>query len=359
MKAAEIEIFEALRADIANGKYTVDCPLPSLRVLAVRHGVSVYAVRRAVEELVRRNLVESRQGSGTYVTRKGQLRKIGLVLPGLAYSDFFRPLVTRFQQLCEKAGYRLLCREEWSAASHRRGREVLDFVHDLVREKVAGVVFQPLEHFPQADYVNRKIAAALDEAGVQLVLVDSDIVPPPNRSRYDVIGINNHDAGVRVAEHLLSLGVTEMRFLLGKNADWNIKNRLRGVASAVMAHGGAWSAANELECDPGDVRAIRRVMSTRTKPEAFVCRGDATAAVLIKTLKKIGRRVPDDVMVVGFDDIAVAAEMDPPLTTIRQPSEAIAASAFRALVGRIAVPSVPPCEIYLPAPLVVRASTRR
>ena len=79
----------------------------------------------------------------------------------------------------------------------------------------------------------------------------------------------------------------------------------------------------------------------------------------MKTLKKLGRRIPEDVMVVGFDDVESAAQMDPPLTTIRQPSEAIAAAAFRALVGRIAVPSLPPCEIYLPAPLVVRASTRR
>ena len=234
---------------------------------------------------------------------------------------------------------------------------MLAFVRSLVKAKVAGVVFQPLEHFPKAGYVNRKIAEALDEAGIPLVLVDSDIVAPPDRSKFDVIGINNHDAGVRAAEHLLSLGVKDIRFLLGPDADWNIRTRLRGVASAVMAHRGKWSEANVLECAPSDRKAIADVFGTDAPPQAIICRGDTTALTLAKTLKRIGKRIPEDVKIVGFDDVAEAAKASPPLTTVRQPSEAIATAAFRALAGRIAVPSLPPCEIYLPAPLVVREST--
>lgn len=358
MKPDVRRIFAFLQEGILQGKFDEDKPLPSLRVLMERYGEPLHTVRSAVDELVRRGLAESRHGSGTYVTKRGMARKIGLVIPGLAYSDFFRPFADRIIQLCAKGGYKPILKDDYARQPRKRAKEVLSFVRELIGEKVAGVVFQPLEHFPSADYVNRKIAEALDEAEIPLVLVDSDIVPPPERSRYDVIGINNHDAGVRVAEHLLSLGVTEMRFVLGKDADWNIKNRLRGVASAVMAQGGEWSERNVLPCEPNDLKAIRAALNGRPKPRAFICRGDTTAAVLVKTLKKLGRRIPADVMVVGFDDVESAAQMDPPLTTIRQPGEAIAAAAFRALVGRIAVPSLPPCEIYLPAPLVVRASTR-
>ena len=359
MTAKERKIVDALRADIANGKFAEDDPLPSIRALATQYGVSAYIARHAIEELARRNLVESRQGSGTYVTKRGQARKIGLVVPGLAYSEFFRPFADRIVQLCEKGGYKPVIREGWSRPSLQRAKEVLSFVRQLIRERVAGVVFQPLEYFPKAGYANRKIAKALDEAGIPLVLVDSDIVPPPERSKYDVVGINNHDAGVRVAEHLLSSGIREIRFLLSRDADYNIRNRMRGVASAVTAHGGEWGEANVLECAPNDVEAIRRAFRARPRPQAFVCRGDATASALAKTLKRLGKRIPEDVTLVGFDDVAVASTMNPPLTTVRQPSEAIAVAAFRALVGRIAVPSLPPCEIYLPAPLIVRASTRR
>ena len=358
MKADVRRIFAFLQEGILRGKFDEDKPLPSLRVLMARYGAPLHTVRSAVDELVRRGLAESRHGSGTYVTKRGMARKIGLVIPGLAYSDFFRPFADRIIQLCAKGGYKPILKDDYSRQPRKRAKEVLSFVKELIGEKVAGVVFQPLEHFPSAGYANAKIAEALDEAEIPLVLVDSDIVPPPERSRYDVIGINNHDAGVRVAEHLLSLGVTEMRFVLGKDADWNIKNRLRGVASAVTAHGGAWLPSNVIESEPNDDKAVRRMLAARPKPQAVICRGDTTAMVLLKTLKRIGKRVPKDVTLVGFDDVEGAAKLDPPLTTIRQPSAAIAAAAFRALVGRIAVPSLPPCEIYLPAPLVVRASTR-
>ena len=352
-------IFTALRQGIADEKFGEDDPLPSLREIAEKHQVSIYVARQAVEELIRRNLVESRHGSGTYVTKRGRARKLGIVIPGLAYSEFFRPFADRMVAHCKRCGYRPVMREDYSRSPRKRAKEVLAFVRELVREHVAGVVFQPLEHFPTAGYANVKIAEALDSAGIPLVLVDSDILPPPKRSRYDVIGINNHDAGMRVAEHLLSQGVREVRFLLGKDADWNIRNRLRGVASAVTAHGYIWSSANVIECDPNDDKAICRVFAARPKPQAVICRGDTTAMVLLKTLTRIGKRVPKDVMLVGFDDVEGAAKLDPPLTTIRQPGEAIAAAAFRALVGRIAVPTLPPCEIYLPAPLVIRTSTRR
>lgn len=358
MTNGERAIVDALRAGIADGRFAADRPLPSIRSLASTYGVSAYVARRAIDELVRQNLVTSRHGSGTYVTKRGLARKIGIVVPGLAYSDYFRSLVDRIGQLCARGGYRPLMRDDWTESSLGRAKEVFGFVRGLIRERVAGVVFQPLEHFPKADYANRKIVEALDGAGIPIVLVDSDIVAPPGRSRYDVVGINNHDAGVRVAEHLLSLGVTEIRFVLGSNADWNIKNRMNGVMSALTARGIAWSGRNVLSCEPNDLQAIRASLRERPKPRAFVCRGDATAAVLIKTLKRLGRCIPEDVMVVGFDDVAVAARTDPPLTTIRQPGAAIAAAAFRALVGRIAAPSLPPCEIYLPAPLVVRSSTR-
>ena len=351
-------IFLSLRQDIADEKFGEDDPLPSLREIAGEHRVSVYVVRQAVEELIHRNLVESRHGSGTYVTKRGKARKLGLVIPGLAYSAFFRPFADRMVALCKQGGYRPVLKECYSRSPRKRAKEVLTFVRELVKERVAGVVFQPLEHFPSAGYANVKIAEMLDKAGIPLVLVDSDIVPPPKRSRYDVIGINNHDAGMRVAEHLLSQGVREIRFLLGKDADWNIRSRLRGVASAVTAHGGAWSSANVIECASNDDKGIRRVFAVRPRPQAIICRGDTTAMDLLKTLKRIGKCVPKDVMLVGFDDVEGAAELNPPLTTIRQPGDAIAAAAFRALVGRIAVPSLPPCEIYLPAPLVVRASTR-
>ena len=64
-------------------------------------------------------------------------------------------------------------------------------------------------------------------------------------------------------------------------------------------------------------------------------------------------------MLTGFADLPVAALMSPPLTTVRQNREQMAQAAVRRLMERIADPSLPPCDIFLPAPLVVRESTRK
>ena len=79
----------------------------------------------------------------------------------------------------------------------------------------------------------------------------------------------------------------------------------------------------------------------------------------MKTLAKLGLRVPDDILIAGFDDVQIASLTMPGLTTIHQPCEDIARETFRALLERIADRTRPAREIYLPAPLVERGSTCR
>ncbi len=94
-------------------------------------------------------------------------------------------------------------------------------------------------------------------------------------------------------------------------------------------------------------------------PDAFVCGNDKTAARLRQTLARLGRKVPEEIMLAGFDDVRCAVTMLPPLTTVHQPCEDIALVAYRALRERMRDPSLPPRRILVPAPLVVRESTHR
>ena len=79
----------------------------------------------------------------------------------------------------------------------------------------------------------------------------------------------------------------------------------------------------------------------------------------MKTLSKLGLRVPGDILLAGFNDVQIASLTMPGLTTIHQPCEDIAREAFRVLLDRIADRTRPAREIYLPAPLVERGSTCR
>ena len=112
--------------------------------------------------------------------------------------------------------------------------------------------------------------------------------------------------------------------------------------------GRAWS-------DSPDEKSLRRLLSGRNSPDAIVCRSDAVAARVMATLRKIGKEVPKDVLVAGFNDIGYAATLD--ITSVKVPSADIARFAFRSLMARMADPSLMPHEQVLPAPLTVRGST--
>ncbi|MEV0222135.1 LacI family DNA-binding transcriptional regulator [Streptomyces sp. NPDC050704] len=159
-------------------------------------------------------------------------------------------------------------------------------------------------------------------------------------------------------EHLLELGHVTVHHLAGPRRWFAARDRLDGWRAALAAHGrdeppvaeGDWSAASgyaagrRLACD-GDVTAV-------------FAANDDMAIGLIRALAEAGRRVPDDVSVVGFDDIPVATYVTPPLTTVRQPFDAVAQAGLKQLVHAIEDPNADPLLTSdPPVELVVRAST--
>lgn len=112
------------------------------------------------------------------------------------------------------------------------------------------------------------------------------------------------------------------------------------------------------ELDASNVGDVRRFLR-KERPDGVICCCDTFAAFFKRTVEQHGKRVPQDVLLAGFDDVQHARIMTPALTTVTQPCEKIAREAFLALLGRIKNPNRPVREILLTAPLVARASTRR
>ena len=351
-------LVDTLKSAILSGRYGLDRPIPSERMLIRRYGHSRITIQHALRELERLGLISRQQGRGTFITKQGANRKIGLIVPGVAYSEFFPPIVSAISRLAQMGNYTLIYGDMASVGSRNLTRFVRKMARKLIDERVAGIVCQPVGGLGDSDRVNKAVFAAFERARIPVVLIDYDCVKPPSRSSHDIVGINNFDAGRRLAEHLLSVGARKIHFVLHGNPAPTTLNRLSGVRMTVEAATARKDRHFVLEAEPDNLAALKRHLKAG-RPDAFVCLNDADAAKLIQTLARVGLSVPRDVLVAGFNDVNIATLTNPPLTTIHQPCEQIAAAAFGRLLARIRNPDLPATEILLPAPLVVRASTVR
>lgn len=349
-------MFDQLKADILNGKYIPGRTFPSIVQLMRRFGVSRVTAVRVTEMLKKEGLVVSRQGRGTFVTGRARLLggAIGLIVPGSCYSEVFPVICQEISRLAQKSGLTLLFGDVSSADPRVRAERALELAQKFAHENVSGVIYQPMEFLDDAEDVNRKILSVFDDAGISVVLIDNDIVQSPARSSYELVSVNSFDVGRRLAEHLIDRGARNLHFLMQPNAAYSIQGRLMGVRS-ICTERNARVVVSDVNV--ADVSAVRRLLRRKPAPDAIICRNDHLAAHLLLTLRKMGRRVPVDVLVTGCNDSPYAAMLEPALTTIRIPCEDIAATAYRFLMERIADPSLPVRECYLKAALIGRAST--
>lgn len=352
-----MRVLKILKSEILSGKYSHTRRFPSETALARRFEVSRSLITQVVGELERFGMVKRRQGSGTFVSNNATSRKIGLIVPGVACTDFFQPIVSEINQLARKEDYTLLFAEVFSMDREERIHQVRELAAEFIKKRVAGVIYEPLAE-PGGKEANEHILRVFKRARIPVVLIDCDIVPFPQRSEYDVVGVNDVEAGAKIAEHLLSVGAKKIHFLICKLCPTTYNNRLYG-AEAALIKAGRFKKGSVLYAEANDLAALKRHIRKNGRPDAFVCSNDAIAAEFRQTLEKAGLSVPKDVLLTGFADMPIAALMTPPLTTIRQERDKMGGAAFRRLLERIGNQSLPAVDIYFPSPLIVRTSTSR
>ena len=349
------QVRRALLADIRSGRFEEGERFPSDAQLVQRFGVSRATVLRAVGELVREGLLCRRRGSGTYLNARRSFGRIGLLIHGSDYCEFFGPFARQVSHLCQRRGLGLLFADLSDGTTLSRIRKVRSVVAEWVKAGVDGVLYQPVELVPDAAKINAAILDVLDRAKVPVVLVDSDVVPAPSRSAYDLAAVNHFEAGRTLGEHLRAVGAKRIAYLNQRDRAPCVLARELGVKTAAA---GLPLAGETLYAGPDDVRAVRQFLKAR-RPDAIACYNDRQATLLVKTLAALGRRVPDDILVAGFDDVNFARLSTPSLTTLHQPCQELADLAFEMLLSRIRNPGRPPRETFLNAPLVVRDSTKK
>ena len=355
------EISRHLEMEIAAGRYHDGDRLPSEVQLVGQFAVSRPTVARALRDLEAAGLVERRAGSGTYVRSNQQrtvaARVLGLLVPGLATTEIFQIICGEIASLARVNDYGLL----WGGSTNPREdtdaslKHAEEICQQFIARKVSGVFFAPAELQPGQAEANTRLAESLREAGIPAVLIDRDLVNFPERSDFDLVGIDNVACGYLLAQHLIKLGCQRLFFVVRPLSAATVNARIAGIREALVRNRLEPAPGWVHTGDPADLKFVRSLVAGR-QADALICANDDTAAVLLRALESQGVRVPQDVRVVGFDDVKYATLVSVPLTTIHQPCRDIAVIAFQTMLKRLTDPALPVQSIALTPRLVVRES---
>lgn len=171
--------------------------------------------------------------------------------------------------------------------------------------------------------------------------------------------------GIELAvRHLTATGCRRIAYV-GAEGDLLFQRRRReGYRAALAAAGLAADPGLEVRSAEADdpaaevLGAVEELLASRAAVDAVLCESDRIAAPVLRSLRRAGARVPEDVSVIGFDDSPLALALDPPLTTVHQPYEELGRGAIELLLARIAGSEVPVGRTLLPPTLTPRSSTR-
>ena len=323
--------------------------LPGERTLARELGYSYMTIRKAVENLVAEGVLYKVPTKGTFVARrdrnKAKTRTIGYFLDsriaGGLSSPYYALIFNALEKETARNGYSLVYFTDSSPSSLSKTLKKLDGVIASSFLRVEGFIQEIKEIVP-------------------VVVIDNSTA---DKTIPSVI-IDNFNAEVESVDYLCSLGHERIGFMTGLEDSDVGKNRYEGYRSGLQKHG---IDIDETLVFRGNftfgsgVSGIEYFLSLdeAQRPTAIICANDSMALGAMSSLHKAGLKVPDDLSVIGFDDIDIASQVTPALTTVAVPVEEIAARAFAMLKSLIDGKPLENRHVALPAHLVKRASSAK
>jgi DNA-binding LacI/PurR family transcriptional regulator len=276
--------------------------------------------------------------------RGERARLVGLMLPELQNPIFPALAEVVTGALVQRSFSPILCARTIGGVSE------VEFLDMLLEHQVSGVIFAG-GNYAMADATHDHYRT-LRERRLPAVLVNAGVVGLgfPSVSTDDAVAVEQAYA------HLVSLGHLRVGALLGPDDHVPSRRKLDALQAAVKATPDVTCEVERTSFSMEGARAAATRLAER-EVTGILCASDVLALGAVRAVRRLGRRVPQDVSVVGFDDSAFMTCTDPPLTTVRQPIEAMGQAVVDLLVQQIQGVGVPPDELLFEPELVVRGST--
>jgi len=275
----------------------------------------------------------------------GRSKLFGLLVSEIT-NPFFPELIQGFENIAVENGYEILV----SSTNYDPVR-MSHCIRRMLERKVEGVAIMTFG-------IEEPLLEQLAKRKVPMVFIDIG----PDRPGVSVLKVDYHHGIRQAVQHLAALGHRHIAFVSGPMRLHSAQSRLAAFSKSMQECGISPEATQIVEGDhtlEGGVIAMEKLLGRQEIPTAVICSNDMTAIGVLHKLYRTGLRVPDDISVIGFDDIHIAEVMMPPLTTVQMSRIDIAKAAFGALRGHVESPEQfqGKREFKIPTDLIVREST--
>ncbi len=273
---------------------------------------------------------------------------IGLVIPDIQ-NPYSATLARGVQDMVFSQGYvPIICNTNGDPEKE------LHVLREIRRRGVDGLIITPPQ-LQVVSEVNRYIRKLLDK-GMPIVFVGNRLNDP----NVDFVTSRAQDGAIQAVNYLVSLGHRAIGFIGGYYTQGIAVGRWLGYQEALIANRipirPEWMIEADLSQEGGE-QALYRLLDLPNPPTAVFAINDLMAIGAITACRKRGVRVPEQMSIVGFDDIPFAALTTPPLTTVAQPTYELGHKAAELLLRRFQQPDLPPQQVILQCTLVIRQTT--
>ncbi|AJJ61664.1 ribose operon repressor [Yersinia aldovae 670-83] len=272
-----------------------------------------------------------------------ETRTIGMLVTASS-NPFYSEVVRGVERSCYERGYSLiLCNTEGDIDRMSRSIET------LMQKRVDGLLLMCTEsHCPSQDILRCY-------PSLPIIMMDW----APFEGVNDVIQDNSLLGGEMATSYLIARGYTRIACIAGPQDKTPAKERLEGYRQAMNRAGLVIPSEYEVVSDfefGGGLVAMKQLLALPKPPEAVFTSNDAMAVGVYQALYQAGLSIPQDMAVIGYDDIEIAQYMTPPLTTIHQPKDSLGELAIDTLIHRLNNPEAEPQILVLTPELMERGS---
>ncbi|MDF7799480.1 GntR family transcriptional regulator [Pontiellaceae bacterium B1224] len=355
-KPRYLQIYDEITVLIRNQTYKVGELLPTENELCQTYEASRPTIAKALGLLAKEKMIRRRAGFGTQVLAPGKSAlTIGLLIPRLHETEIFEPICAGITENANEAGMRMIRPADLSLES--KPKALAESLADqFISAKVNGVFFTPIEYVSAQQDFNLNIIKRLRGQGIEVVLLDRDVYPWPRQTPYDLVGIDNIEAGYTMSGHLIGNGCRNIAFVAAPNPAMTVQLRRIGAHEALVHNGRMARELLDISFSTKHPEKTAREI-LKQNVDGVICANDATAAPLLRAMLDLGADIPRALQVCGFDDVKYASLLSVPLTSYKQPCKDIGKAAARVMLNRIKFPDSPALRITLKGQLIIRSSS--